>query len=250
MAFEEINKSLDYNSSNLNAKNLKSAILRHLGVVEEALAEVAEVLSVDPLNFMAANEKYLLSHDESQLAALKTMMRDAPESYLELAVGYVNSGLFPEASDLLSRASKSTNAALANYPTIHYYTGYLSHLAGNESDAKRAEPDGFSFLYRQAHACRSPIVSLTTARISYRKCVATELQALSQNPGNRETGKSWSRIFHFPCVFITVMSTYTLSISRTTLPHLRSPSRCKCTTTSMPQVTRRLRLFICPTKPS
>jgi tetratricopeptide (TPR) repeat protein len=138
MAYEEINKSVAYNNSNLNARKLKSNILRHLGVKEEALAEAAEVLSVDPLNFMAANEKYLLSHDESELAALKSMMRDAPESYLELAVAYVNTGLFPEATDLLSRASTSTNAALANYPTIHYYLGYLSHLVGNESDARQS----------------------------------------------------------------------------------------------------------------
>ena len=137
MALEEVNRSLAYNNSNLNAFNLKAAILRKMERKEEALEVIQHVLSIDILNFMAWYEYYLLLESSEQLKELTKMMRDMPESYLELAVSYLNAGLLTEALDILELASQSENVALSHYPTIFYYLGYINHKMKRTDTAKQ-----------------------------------------------------------------------------------------------------------------
>lgn len=134
-ALEEISRSLDYNSSNLNSLNLKTSLLRETGNIDQAKELAGKVLKKDILNFWAQNELVLISGDNDEKENLKKLMRDNPESYIELAVGYLNSGLHTEAKNILLTAANSGNKRLSRYPTIHYYLGFLYD---NEENSEKA----------------------------------------------------------------------------------------------------------------
>ncbi len=141
-ALDELNQSLIGNAMNLNALNLKTTIVRKLGDNEQAKELATRVLSIDPINIYASNELYRIAEaTEISIATefysdLKMLMRDKPETYLELAVDYLNNGFAEEAENILQMAAHSANEKLKNYPTIQYYLGYTSDLSGEPSTAK------------------------------------------------------------------------------------------------------------------
>ena len=160
-ALQYTDNCLVTNIQNISALNLKSAVLRKTGKNEEAEEIVARVLALDPLNFRALNEKYLLQNDITESnpenyhpELLVQRMGDNPESYLELAVEYLNAGLYDESIALLTLAGKSGSERVQNYPTIYYYLGYLYHLKGEASLARenfrkaRSLPTDYCFPYR------------------------------------------------------------------------------------------------------
>jgi len=137
-AMDFIGRSLSLNLLNLRARNLKTALLRKTGKRNEASAISAEILSVDPLNFWAANERYLQSKESGDakkaadcLADLKMRMRDDVQNYLELAVDYGNCGLWDEAVDVLSRLEGQESG----FPMVYYYLGYYWFQKGEASKA-------------------------------------------------------------------------------------------------------------------
>ena len=93
-----------------------------------------KVLDFDPLDFWAGNELYrartaMGSQKEAQglLNTLEVKMRDAVQSYLELAVDYGNCGFMEEAVDVLSRLVEADREGSSSFPMLHYYLGfYLS----------------------------------------------------------------------------------------------------------------------------
>ena len=133
MALTEIERSLSYNSSNLSAMNLRAALLRVLDKDDLARQQIAQVLAKDPLNFQAIHESVLLGDTPAE--ELNTLMRNDPESWLELAVAYLNSGFADQALTLLENAANSGDEHLANYPTLHYYLGYLYQSKGDSEKA-------------------------------------------------------------------------------------------------------------------
>ncbi len=160
-ALEYLDNCLITNTNNLCALNLKCAVLRKTGKKKEAETIVNRVLEIDPLNFQGLNEVYLLENNIS-VPDSKTYnpefiiqrMGNNPESYLEVAVEYLNSGLLKESIALLDCAGKSGTERVKNYPTIYYYLGYLNHLEGNEALARdnfqkaRSLPTDYCFPYR------------------------------------------------------------------------------------------------------
>ena len=91
----------------------------------------------DPLDFRACNENYLLAKNSGNLkqsdellADLKRKMRGFDQNYLELAVGYMNDGLLPEAEDVLTRYQ-------GNNQEVKYYLGYIQDKKGNKSEAEK-----------------------------------------------------------------------------------------------------------------
>jgi tetratricopeptide (TPR) repeat protein len=142
-ALEAVNESILTNSMNINALSLKSSLLRRLNQSESAARTANEILDIDPINKYAANELRIISdrYGEDKDARrderlLKHLLRDYPENYLELAVEYLNSGFWMEARQLLQMAKASGKPGLSDYPTIHYYLGYLHHLKGNVQAAQ------------------------------------------------------------------------------------------------------------------
>ncbi|MCX6254845.1 MAG: tetratricopeptide repeat protein [Bacteroidia bacterium] len=136
-ALGQINESLSTNARNNSAINLKTSIQRILGDFEGARATLGDIIKTDPLDFRAANESYLLAmksgnsqNSEKILAALNRKMRDFDQNYLELAVGYLNDGMFTEAEDILRRF-KGKNQE------ISYYLGYIRDKNGNKTEAEK-----------------------------------------------------------------------------------------------------------------
>jgi tetratricopeptide (TPR) repeat protein len=136
-ALKQINESLTTNANNNSAITLKASIQRILGDSDGAMATLADVLINDPLDLRAANANYVLSlktgkpqYSDNYLDILNRKMRNSEMNYLELAVGYINDGLFTEADDVLHRYSGKNQM-------ISYYLGYIQDHFGNKSEAEK-----------------------------------------------------------------------------------------------------------------
>jgi len=127
-ALEEAEMAVNYNGMNIDARNLKTTLLRHAGRKSEAVALAREVVRFDPLNYYATNELVLMG--AAPASELKALLRGVPESHLELALYYYNNGFAKEAQDVL----KASEAAKP-YPTVEYWLGYM---ADAEGDARQA----------------------------------------------------------------------------------------------------------------
>jgi tetratricopeptide (TPR) repeat protein len=150
-ALDAVDESILVNAMNINALSLRTTLLRRLNQPESAASSANEILGIDPINKYAANELRIISgrYGEEKAARrderlLKNLLRDYPENYLELAVDYMNSGFWQEARQLLQMAKVSGKPGLSDYPTIHYYLGYLHHLRGNVQAAQEQFQAGMS----------------------------------------------------------------------------------------------------------
>lgn len=153
-ALAQINESLSTNAVNNIAITLKATIQRRLGDSKGAMASIAEIVKSDPLDFMAANENYLLAKNsdtpqdaEKLLAELNRKMRDFDQNYLELAAGYMKDGFFSEAEEILKRY-KGKNQE------ISYYLAYIQDNKGDKAEAEKYFKDAsdqsvdYGFPYR------------------------------------------------------------------------------------------------------
>ena len=128
MALERLDEAIARNADNFSALNLKATILRTRGDKAGASACVKRVSETDPVNAYAAYEQLLLGESDY----FETLMRDEPESYLELALAYLHNG-FPEtAVELLERIDARTA-----YPTVKMWLGYLAGKAGDKAAEKK-----------------------------------------------------------------------------------------------------------------
>lgn len=100
-ALERVEEALAYNGRNIEAANLKTSVLRAKGDKKGALECAEKVLAFDPVNAYAAREKQLLSGGKE----FEKLMRDDPESYLELAIKYMHNGFDADAVELLEYAN-------------------------------------------------------------------------------------------------------------------------------------------------
>ena len=114
MALDRLDEAIAYNGRNYQAKTFKASILKRLGKTAEARVLMQEVLKEDPVNAMAL-------HQTLSAPDFHRFMREAPESYLELAILYLNNGFKPEAVALL----KDINSRVA-WPTIKLWLAYLT----------------------------------------------------------------------------------------------------------------------------
>lgn len=124
-ALEHLSRSLRADAENSNARNLRVAIMRKLGRVSEAEAELDAVLRVDPLDIWSC--------------FLKTgaMPADVGER-LDLAFDCIRAGLFQDAEKVLQSGPISST-----HPLELYTRSFLQSLCGKEkvgrSFAARAE---------------------------------------------------------------------------------------------------------------
>lgn len=114
MALGRLEEAITYNGNNYNALCMKASLLRHAGSADLARACIASVLAKDPLNAYATYEKMLLGDGDQ----FHSLMRDVPESYVELALVYRHNGFEEEASAIL----KDIDSRVA-YPTVKLYLG-------------------------------------------------------------------------------------------------------------------------------
>ena len=171
-ALDHTGQALIGNWHHHKARHLKTAILRHLGRVEEALAEAHYTLSVDPLDFGARVELSLLGEDAGYLA----LMRGNPHTFIEIALDYAHAGLFDEAGALLDEAP------LTN-PMVKYYQGWIWQQAG-EPDAAAA-----SFAVARALARDYSFPHRT-------ECVAALQAALEYDPNDAHAAYAFGNFWY------------------------------------------------------
>lgn len=129
-AEQEASMAVAYNGMNIDAKNLLATLCRKAGDREKAAALVAEVLGLDPLNYYATAEAVALGSRD--VAELEKLMRGVDESYIELALYYLNNGFTSEAEAVFAKAEN-----IKPYPTVEYWLGYLADASGDKSSAAK-----------------------------------------------------------------------------------------------------------------
>lgn len=141
-ALDHLTRSLETNSQSLQARDLKSAVLRRLGCVEEAKALAAQTLELDPLDYWARWE--LIELDAESKDDFVKMVGDDPQTCLDIALDYAGAGLWQEAVRLLETQAVASKL----YPMVGYTLCYLYRQMGEEAkasewakQAQQASPD-------------------------------------------------------------------------------------------------------------
>lgn len=136
-----INKSLLRNYHSPAARHLKTAILHKMAKLKEAMTFLEASLLVDPFNFGCLYERYSiqleagdLSASEASLNHLVQLMRQDVHNYIESALEYAQSGLFKEATGILSIYLSEQQTAV--YPMVYYYLGWFALKTGDVPSAK------------------------------------------------------------------------------------------------------------------
>jgi len=120
-ALEFLDQALIRGTHNIFARDLKTACLRHLGHIDEALDFAYETRKIDPLDTACRYEIYKLTKEFEALNDLTTLMRANLHNYLELSLLYAQAGLYADAGQLLALISETER------PMLHYYMAYYSN---------------------------------------------------------------------------------------------------------------------------
>ena len=138
-------RSLAYNSLNLNAYKSLAIALRKLDQPQQAEETLADILEIDPLDHFALFERYLLNPGLGLSTFNNSFQNEmAREEYLELGLYYANMGLKDEAIQVLEQVT--------DYPAVHYWLAWLNKEDKEKSKtylemALDASPE-FVFPYR------------------------------------------------------------------------------------------------------
>ncbi|MCB8946747.1 MAG: DUF5107 domain-containing protein [Ardenticatenaceae bacterium] len=123
-ALELTTQALYRNWLHHQARHLKTAVLRHLGKTDEALAETAVALSLDKMAYGALRERELLTGE----ALLADVVQNKARTFEALAIDYAQAGLYDEAIALLAQVQGDVLAP--------YYLAWVHVLAGQEDEAR------------------------------------------------------------------------------------------------------------------
>ncbi|SNX53363.1 Tfp pilus assembly protein PilF [Thermoanaerobacterium sp. RBIITD] len=157
LALDFIEKSIIKNYHDIKARNLKTAILRKLGRLDEAKNYAYETQKIDLLDFGNRNELYLVSmqnreNEEAEiiLNELNRIMRDDAYNYINLALDYANAYLYDEAIEVLKRYVSNIDEDNVN-PMAYYYISYFEAQKGNNDKAldyaKKAASVKYSYCF-------------------------------------------------------------------------------------------------------
>ena len=131
--------SLEANALNVRALALKAALLRHEGNSAEALATVAAITKIDPLDVHAMSEQWMASKSPSSAAALLIAATEHPATVLEVAADYMDAGLWQDGTALLTHVVAAAADKSKISPLVYYDLGYFARRM-NHAD-KAAEYD-------------------------------------------------------------------------------------------------------------
>ena len=119
-------EALNSNALNIRALALKAALLRHAGRAGEALAVVAGINKIDPLDIHGITERWMASQTPANTALLMTTADAHPATVMEAAADYMNAGLWQDGTRLLAHIAGATPDKSRVSPLIYYYLGYFS----------------------------------------------------------------------------------------------------------------------------
>ena len=138
-ALQAIEKSLARNYNSPKARHLKAIVLRKLNRLQEAQKWTEVSLEMDKFDFGSWYEMFnihLQSGETNKATAvanrLQVLMRDAVNSYIEIAIDYANCHLFTEAASLLSLLTTNEKP-----PLYFYYLACYNSLLGETEKAKQ-----------------------------------------------------------------------------------------------------------------
>lgn len=127
-ALEYIKEAYTTNNRDGRIITLYSALLRKNNQPEKAKPIVDNLIAYDPLNFAVIYEKELLE-GTSNLKNWHKNMQDTDNNHLEVAVNYLNAGLYDDGISLLGSVNKINN------PLVRYYLSYMYSKSGNTAGA-------------------------------------------------------------------------------------------------------------------
>jgi len=133
-AEDEIEKSLVRNGHNHRARHLKAVLLRRKGAIEQAKKWIEESLEIDRFNFGCLFEQYLILGDAVTKKLLLKRMRLESSNYEDIALDYIQSGLYEEAILLLQFCIDEANPS----PMIYYYQAYSYFLSRKTKETEQA----------------------------------------------------------------------------------------------------------------
>lgn len=129
-ALDLLVRSLHRNWTHHKARHLKIALLRQTGQPIAAQREIELALELDPLEYGAQWEAYLLT----ERGGATPLAGKGANLYVELALDYLEAGLWTEAAELLTQAP-------GNDPMTGYYLGWCYSAAGDRGAAATAYQD-------------------------------------------------------------------------------------------------------------
>jgi tetratricopeptide (TPR) repeat protein len=140
--------SLEANANNIQALALKAALLRHTGRTAEALATVATINKIDPLDVHGMTEQWLATKSPASSATLVKTVNEYPATALEVAADDMDAGLWQDGTALLSHIAETAADKSKVSPLVYYYLAYFAEQM-KQSDkireydrlAEKAPPD-------------------------------------------------------------------------------------------------------------
>lgn len=131
-----VERSLEGNALDLRALNLRTALLRRAGRAGEARAQLAETEQrTDPLDVRLLAERWLLSREAADAAAMTREMLAHPATAQETAAEFMNAGLWADGHAVLSALVAAAGDSPRLSPMIEYYLGYFADRLGRGDEA-------------------------------------------------------------------------------------------------------------------
>ena len=139
-ALEHIERSIVRNYHNMKARNLKAAILRKMGFPDKAEAWLKTAGDIDVLDLGSRFEQSFISEvkgkdPEIYRTEADKILEGNYQTYLELAIDYLEAGMVEEAEVILNRSRALNQAEDAVYTNGILLSGFLC-------DDKRKESAG------------------------------------------------------------------------------------------------------------
>jgi tetratricopeptide (TPR) repeat protein len=135
-ALDFVDRSLEANALNIRALNLKSAVLRYNGRMEDALNVLASAHRMaDPLDVRIMAEQWLATNSREIEKTLASTMNEHPATAQETAAEYLDAGLWQDGHAVLSRMIVAAPDESKISPMIYYYLGYFARKMGDEKRA-------------------------------------------------------------------------------------------------------------------
>lgn len=135
-ALEHIERSIIRNYHNMKARNLKAAMLRKLGQTEKAYAWAKTAEEIDVLDLNSRCELQFLEKDEKNyIQEVDTILAGNYQTYLEMAIDYMEAGLLEEAEYVLKHVAQLASEGTKVYPMIYYYLAFCADVKGDEEKA-------------------------------------------------------------------------------------------------------------------
>jgi tetratricopeptide (TPR) repeat protein len=118
-ALEYSSKALDFNRYNIAALQAQAICFRYLDHKSKAEKVLDAIASIDRLNAFVKSEKYFLHRKDDQLLRNLFQNELPKESYMELAITYMNKELWDEAEMILRSSPES--------PIAYYMLAWMRH---------------------------------------------------------------------------------------------------------------------------